>query len=681
MFRLSKNIFLMTEPTPTVRCKFLALFVCLVCAASPVRAATLIGKFTPIPTGADVNLTAEGPLDWVHWGLYTDSSLDRKAGVTPQIPDFTPIKMNGPFQYADNYNGYSWSDGVPTRRAANTPTGVWMYGKGSGFELRFLADTTPKTLKLYVGTFGAVGKLTATLSGSSLSYTDSSITNDNNGPGGVYTLDVAADTPGQVLDIKYEVDQSLASAGNVTLQAAALTAPGANNPPAVSISDPADGANFSANDNINITADAADTDGSIAKVEFFQGSAKLGESTNSPYSLTWSNAPAGNYSLTVRASDDAGATATSAAVGIFVNGTGGALSGRGVFPAASVDLTVEGSSDWAHWGLASPVDFDHKAGVPRQISNFTTIGTNITQWVQDYVTEFTWSDGTPTGGAGPTRTGVCVHGSTNGFRITAPADTSGRTLKVYVGLYGAEGRFQAYLSDHSAPACTDTSLSSIYGNPPAVYILDYRAASSGQALIVEYTAGTLFDADYGYVSLQAATLSGASLPTNAPPTVVLTSASSGSTFTAPAEITITATASDSDGSISKVEFFEGGTRLGEATNAPYSTVWSNVVAGSYSITAIATDNSGAVATAIPVNVTVNSATAAPVNCLSPLANGNRFSFSFSTESNRTYLVEHTTSLSPIYWQTLTNVVGDGGVITVADSLQAEPQQFYRVNAR
>src|SRR5438445_131208 len=47
-FRLSKNI--MTEPTRTVHCNFLVLFVCSVCAASPARAATLIGKFTPIPT-------------------------------------------------------------------------------------------------------------------------------------------------------------------------------------------------------------------------------------------------------------------------------------------------------------------------------------------------------------------------------------------------------------------------------------------------------------------------------------------------------------------------------------------------------------------------------------------------------------------------------------------------------
>ncbi len=671
----------MTEQTRTLGFNFLVLFVCAVFVASPVRAATLIGKFTPIPTGTDVNLTVEGPLDWVHWGLYTDSSIDRKAGVTPQIPDFTPIKVNGPFQYADNYNGYSWSEGFPTRSAANTPTGVWMYGKANGFELRFPAGTTPKTLKLYVGTFGAVGRFTASLSGTTLSYSDSSITNEKNGPGGVYTLDVAADAPGQVLDIKYVVDQIFDSTGNVTLQAAALSAPGANNPPAVWISEPADGANFSANDTISITANAADTDGTIAKVEFFHGNAKLGESTNSPYNMTWSNAPAGNHLLTVRASDDRGATVTSAEVGIFVHGTGGVLSGSVGFPVASVDLTAEGSTDWAHWGLASPSMFDHKAGVPLQIGNFTTLGTNITQGLQDYVAEFSWSDGTPTAGAGPTTTGVSIHGSNNGFRITAPADTTGRRLKVYVGLYGAEGRFRAYLSDNSAPAYTDTSLSSIYGNPAAVYILDYKAASSGQTLIVEYTASTLFDADYGYVALEAATLSGGSLPTQTPPSVAVISAFTSANYTAPADITITATASDTDGSIAKVEFFQGGTRLGEAINAPYSMVWSNVAAGSYWITAKATSAGGAVATSIPVNVTVSSTTAAQVTRLSPFASGNRFSFSFPTESGRTYLVEHTISLSPVYWQTLTNVVGDGSVISVTDTNQTEAQQFYRVKVR
>jgi hypothetical protein len=30
---------------------------------------------------------------------------------------------------------------------------------------------------------------------------------------------------------------------------------------------------------------------------------------------------------------------------------------------------------------------------------------------------------------------------------------------------------------------------------------------------------------------------------------------------------------------------------------------------------------------------------------------------------------------------LTNIVGDGGVITVTDSTEAAPQQFYRVKVR
>src|SRR5438874_13224152 len=113
----------MTEQTRTVRFIFLALIVCAVCAATSVRGATLTGRFTPISQGTDVNLSAEGPLDWVHWGLVTESGLNRKAAVTPQIPDFTPIGFNGPYRYVDNFNGYSWKDGTPTSSVTNTITG------------------------------------------------------------------------------------------------------------------------------------------------------------------------------------------------------------------------------------------------------------------------------------------------------------------------------------------------------------------------------------------------------------------------------------------------------------------------------------------------------------------------------------------------------------------------------
>src|SRR5678816_2585384 len=77
--------------------------------------ATLNGSFTAIPTGSSIDLSAAGPLDWIHWGLYTETSLDRKAGVTPLISNLKLLDdINGfsyLYQYSDNPSGYNWCDG------------------------------------------------------------------------------------------------------------------------------------------------------------------------------------------------------------------------------------------------------------------------------------------------------------------------------------------------------------------------------------------------------------------------------------------------------------------------------------------------------------------------------------------------------------------------------------------
>jgi len=80
-------------------------------------------------------------------------------------------------------------------------------------------------------------------------------------------------------------------------------------------------------------------------------------------------------------------------------------------------------------------------------------------------------------------------------------------------------------------------------------------------------------------------------------------------FTAPANITINATAADAGGSVSSVAFYNGGTLLGTDTSTPYSFAWNNVAAGSYSLTAIATDNGGLSTTSAAVNVTVGNSSA------------------------------------------------------------------------
>ncbi|RED97529.1 Ig-like domain-containing protein [Marinoscillum furvescens] len=94
---------------------------------------------------------------------------------------------------------------------------------------------------------------------------------------------------------------------------------------------------------------------------------------------------------------------------------------------------------------------------------------------------------------------------------------------------------------------------------------------------------------------------------NQAPSVSVTAPSNGATYTDGDNVTITASASDSDGTISSVEFYQGSTLLGTDTSSPYSYTWSNVSAGSYSITAKATDNDGASTTSSSVSITVNTA--------------------------------------------------------------------------
>src|SRR6185503_17671505 len=98
---------------------------------------------------------------------------------------------------------------------------------------------------------------------------------------------------------------------------------------------------------------------------------------------------------------------------------------------------------------------------------------------------------------------------------------------------------------------------------------------------------------------------------NNPPTVSITSPANGASFTAPANITINATASDSDGTVTKVDFYQGTTLLGTDTTSPYSFAWNNVAVGSYALKAVATDNLKGTATSAVVNVTVNAAGQTP----------------------------------------------------------------------
>jgi len=98
----------------------------------------------------------------------------------------------------------------------------------------------------------------------------------------------------------------------------AVTVPAANQVPAVSLTAPANGATFTAPATMTVSATASDSDGTIATVEFYAGPTLIGTDNTSPYSVTWSNVPAGSYQVTAVARDNNGATTTSTARSITV---------------------------------------------------------------------------------------------------------------------------------------------------------------------------------------------------------------------------------------------------------------------------------------------------------------------------------------------------------------------------
>ncbi len=105
-------------------------------------------------------------------------------------------------------------------------------------------------------------------------------------------------------------------------------------------------------------------------------------------------------------------------------------------------------------------------------------------------------------------------------------------------------------------------------------------------------------------------------PTNNPPTCSI--ATNGTTFTTNDTVTITATASDSDGTVAKVDFYDGATLLGTANSAPFTFSWTNVSSpvplsqGTKDLKAKATDNNGGVSpVSNSISITVNPAPTGP----------------------------------------------------------------------
>jgi hypothetical protein len=283
-----------------------------------------------------------------------------------------------------------------------------------------------------------------------------------------------------------------------------------NTAPTVALTAPLDGATIPFGDSVIFNATAGDTDGTVTKVEFYAGATKLGEDASAPYSYTWSNPTSGFWSLTAIAVDDDNASTTSATVSINVEGAA-----VNVAPSAILTSPSDGASYFQ--------------------------GDDIT--------------------------------------LTSNASDSDGTV-VTVEFYAGATKLG---EDTSAP------YSFTWVNPDTgSYALSARALDDDGASGISGTATVSVNVN----------------PSNVAPEVSLDSPLDGTSFAFNDSIELAATASDADGTVISVAFYRGATLVYEDTSAPFAFTWSNPGAGSYIVTAVATDNIGVSTVSAIANVTV-----------------------------------------------------------------------------
>jgi bacillolysin len=159
---------------------------------------------------------------------------------------------------------------------------------------------------------------------------------------------------------------------------------------------------------------------------------------------------------------------------------------------------------------------------------------------------------------------------------------------------------------------------------------------------------------------------------NTAPGVTLTSPTANAAFIAPATVQVTANASDLNGTVTRVEFYSGGTLLFTDTTASYGMTWANLPAGVYTVYARAYDNQGASSITAPVRFTVNPP--APAGILNRVG-APGFELTLKVSQPGLYRLEASTNL--LNWVSLGSFYCHTNLSFLDSSATNLPQRFYR----
>ncbi len=170
----------------------------------------------------------------------------------------------------------------------------------------------------------------------------------------------------------------------------------------------------------------------------------------------------------------------------------------------------------------------------------------------------------------------------------------------------------------------------------------------------------------------------ASFLTNVPPVISWVVPANNSTFIQPKTITLTASATDADGTVTNVAFFSGTNLLGNGTSGvgnQYSLTWNTATVGSYTLSARATDNSGATNKS-PATIAI---VVQPLTLTVPgmQANG-QFVLTFLGQNGQNYVLETSTNLAAGWTPVWTNAPVNG-VLMFTNLNATDRSRFYRVS--
>lgn len=326
-----------------------------------------------------------------------------------------------------------------------------------------------------------------------------------------------------------------------------------------------------------LTAEARARTATVTKVEFYVDGAKAGESTTAPYSAVWTNPPSGSHSLHVVASFSVGTPLTSAAVAVTV----------GTAPAT---LVTAGSS-WRY-----------RASTTAPPATWMNSDFNDTTWPAGSG-QLGYGDGDETTNISPGGTKYPQTQFRRTFGVADPTAVNGLLCRlirddaalVYLnGVLAFRHNFRFDGSTWVAQGAGATDVENLWHSSPLATSL-LRPGLNTLAVEIHQETPTSSDVSFDLsLSGEVATGRSRGIYLATPSAVILPELPVLEADALPgAALTVT-----------KVEFYANGLKIGEDASYPFSFIWAAATPGTHVITAIGTDSAAATISGTSASLTV-----------------------------------------------------------------------------